>query len=131
MTIMPIRWFDQNPSTQPSSSLLQEIQHLVLSLLSLKEAARTSLVPRSWRKLWTRYPNLCFDGSKDGSTDVDSVKIERPKFIETVNSIIQQHSGIGLDKFSVRYSLRMDSDILNRWICFATGSKANIIDMNL
>uniref|UniRef100_K3YN75 F-box domain-containing protein n=1 Tax=Setaria italica TaxID=4555 RepID=K3YN75_SETIT len=111
--------------------LPKEIQNLVLSLLSLKEAARTSLVSRSWRKLWTRYPNLCFDGSKDGSTDVDSVKIERPKFIETVNSIIQQHSGIGLDKFSVRYSLRMDSDILNRWICFATGSKANIINMNL
>nr|CAB3479903.1 unnamed protein product [Digitaria exilis] len=63
--------------------LPEEIQPLVLSLLSLKEAARTSLVSRNWRKLWTRYPNLCFDGSKDGSTDMDSVKIESAKFIET------------------------------------------------
>nr|CAB3482072.1 unnamed protein product [Digitaria exilis] len=61
----------------------REIQPLVLSLLSLKEASKTSLVSRNWRKLWTRYPNLCFDGSKDGSTDMDSVKIESSKFIET------------------------------------------------
>lgn len=114
-----------------SHTVFLEIQSLVLSLLSLKEAARTSLVSRNWRKLWTRYPNLCFDGSKDGSIGIDGVKIERAKFIETVNSIIQQHSGIGLNKFSVRCSLQMDSDILNKWICFATASKAKVIDVNL
>lgn len=65
------------------------------------------------------------------SIGIDGVKIERAKFIETVNSIIQQHSGIGLNKFSVRCSLQMDSDILNKWICFATASKAKIIDVNL
>ncbi|KAF8712827.1 hypothetical protein HU200_028600 [Digitaria exilis] len=63
---------------------------------------------------------------------MDSVKIESSKFIETVSSIIQQHSGIGLNKFSVRCSLQMDSSVvLNRWICFATASKAKIVDMNL
>uniref|UniRef100_A0A0E0LFL7 At1g61320/AtMIF1 LRR domain-containing protein n=1 Tax=Oryza punctata TaxID=4537 RepID=A0A0E0LFL7_ORYPU len=85
----------------------------------LKEAASTSIVSRNWRKLWTRYPNLCFDGRNDGPADMDSVKIERVKFIETVNSIIQQHSGIGLNKFSIR------------WVRFATAPKAKIIDMNL
>uniref|UniRef100_A0A0D3GKS6 F-box domain-containing protein n=1 Tax=Oryza barthii TaxID=65489 RepID=A0A0D3GKS6_9ORYZ len=112
--------------------LPEEIQSLLLSLLSLKEAASTSIVSRNWRKLWTRYPNLCFDGSKDGPADMDSVKIERMKFIDTVNSIIQQHSGIGLNKFSIRCNLlKDDSDILDRWIRFATASKAKIIDMNL
>jgi hypothetical protein len=111
--------------------LLQEIQPLILSLLSLKEAARTSLVSRNWRNLWTQHPNLCFDGSKDGSSDTDSVKIERAKFIDTLNSIFQQHSGIGLNKFRVKFSFQMDSDTLNRWICFATASKAKIIDVNL
>uniref|UniRef100_A0A0E0E6B5 F-box domain-containing protein n=1 Tax=Oryza meridionalis TaxID=40149 RepID=A0A0E0E6B5_9ORYZ len=112
--------------------LPEEIQSLLLSLLSLKEAASTSIVSRNWRKLWTRYPNLCFDGSKDGPADMDSVKIERMKFIDTVNSIIQQHSGIGLNKFSIRCNLlKNDSDILDRWIRFATASKAKIIDMNL
>ncbi|GJN39724.1 hypothetical protein PR202_gb28860 [Eleusine coracana subsp. coracana] len=82
---------------QSSPSVLsdnQEIQPLVLSLLSLKEAARTSLVSRNWTKFWTRHPNLCFDGTKNQPNDKDTVKIERAKFIETVNSIIQQHSGM-------------------------------------
>jgi hypothetical protein len=68
----------------------------------------------------------------DRSTNDDSVKIQRAVFIETVNSIIQQHSGIGLNKFSIRCNLRDDSsDHIDRWICFATTSKAKIIDMNL
>jgi len=110
----------------------QEIQLLVLSLLPLKEAARTSILSRSWRKLWTRYPNLCFDYSRDRCTDDDSSKIESAMFIETVNSIIQQHSGIGFNKFSIKCSLWKDhSDHLDRWISFALASKARILDINL
>ncbi|PVH36236.1 hypothetical protein PAHAL_6G026700 [Panicum hallii] len=112
--------------------LPEEIQLLVLSLLPLKEAARTSILSRSWRKLWTRYPNLCFDDTKDWSTDDDSIKIESAMFIETVNSIIQQHSGIGLNKFSIKGSLWKDhSGNLDRWISFGLVSKARILDMNL
>ncbi|WVZ95159.1 hypothetical protein U9M48_040959 [Paspalum notatum var. saurae] len=112
--------------------LPMEIQPLVLSLLSLKEAASTSIVSRNWRKLWTWYPNLCFDGSRDGPADKYGLKIETEKFIETVDSIIRQHSGIGLNKFGIRCNLRKNSsDVLDRWICFATESKAKVIDMNL
>ncbi|RCV30147.1 hypothetical protein SETIT_6G070800v2 [Setaria italica] len=125
------------PPPTPSISfrmeaLPEEIQLLVLSLLSLKDAARASTVSRNWRKLWTWHPNLCFDGTKSGSADEDSVKIEKAKFIETVNAIIQQHSGIGLNKFSIRCSLQNNSsDHLDRWICFASAAKAKIIDLNL
>ncbi|CAN6280602.1 unnamed protein product [Urochloa humidicola] len=115
--------------------LPEEIKPRVMSLLSLKEAARTSIVATNWRQLWTCYPNLCFDGSNDGSTDDennDVIKIGRANFIATVNSIIQQHSGAGLDKFSITYNLKMRSwDHLDRWICFATASKAKIININL
>ncbi|VAH14981.1 unnamed protein product [Triticum turgidum subsp. durum] len=110
----------------------EDIRPVILSLLSLKEVARTSIVSRNWTKLWMHHPNLCFDGTKDRSTDEDSVKIERAKFIETVNSIIQQHSGTGLNKFSIRCGLQQkSSDHLNRWIYFATAAKAKIIDINL
>ncbi|CAO2189879.1 unnamed protein product [Urochloa humidicola] len=125
------------PMPNPSASfrmedLPQEIQLLVLSLLSLKDAARASAVSRNWRKLWRWHPNLCFDGTKGGSTDEDSVKIEKAKFVETVNAIIRQHSGIGLNKFSIRCSLQNNSsDHIDKWICFATASKAKIIDLNL
>jgi hypothetical protein len=49
-------------------------------------------VSRKWREVWTRYPDLCFDGTTDESTDEDTVKIKGAKFIETVNSVIRQHT---------------------------------------
>ena len=106
---------------------------MVLSLQSLKEAARTSIVSRKWREVWTRCPNLCFDGTEDGPTDEDCVKIKEAKFIETVNSVIQKHTGTRLNKFSIRCYLEKNcSDHLDRWVYFATASKAaKIIDMNL
>ncbi|EES14508.1 hypothetical protein BDA96_07G033400 [Sorghum bicolor] len=112
--------------------LPEGIQPLILSLLSLKEAARTSIVSRKWRMIWTRHPNLCFDGTKKRPNYEDCVKIERAKFIETVNSVVQQHSGIGLNKFSIRCSLpKNSSDHLDMWIRFAAAAKAKIIDINL
>lgn len=88
---------------------------------------------RKWREVWTRYPNLCFDGTEDGPTDEDSVKIKGARFIETVNSVIQKHTGARLNKFSIRCYLEKNcSDHLDRWVYFATASKAaKIIDMNL
>jgi len=82
--------------------------------------------------IWTRHPNLCFDGTKKRPNYEDCVKIERAKFIETVNSVVQQHSGIGLNKFSIRCSLpKNSSDHLDMWIRFAAAAKAKIIDINL
>lgn len=86
---------------------------------------------RNWRLLWTRHPNLCFDGTEGQSTNEDSIKIERAKFIRTVNSILLQHSGIGINKFSIRCSLEKFSHHLDKWILFASAAKTNIIDINL
>ncbi|XP_034598615.1 F-box/LRR-repeat protein At3g59210 isoform X2 [Setaria viridis] len=121
-----------NPSSSHIDDLPEEIQTLVLSLLSLKEAARTSIVSRKWRPLWTRHPNLSFDGTRNRSNDEDCVKIERAEFIETVNSIVQQHSGVGLNRFCIRCGIEKESsDHLDRWICFATAARAKTIDINL
>ncbi|TVU43435.1 hypothetical protein EJB05_09908, partial [Eragrostis curvula] len=120
------------PFSVGMEDLPEDIQRRILSLLPLKEAARTSIVSRNWRELWTCHPNLCFDGSKQQSTDEDSMKIKETKFIETVNSIVQQHSGAVLNKFSIRFLLKKESsDHLDRWICFAAACKARIMDINL
>ncbi|TVU43424.1 hypothetical protein EJB05_09897, partial [Eragrostis curvula] len=120
------------PFSVGMEDLPEDIQRHILSMLPLKEAARTSIVSRNWRELWTCHPNLCFDGSKQQSTDEDSMKIKGAKFIETVNSIVQQHSGAVLNKFSIRFLLKKESsDHLDRWICFAAACKARIMDINL
>ncbi|KAM0930261.1 hypothetical protein ACQ4PT_001020 [Festuca glaucescens] len=85
-------------------NLPEEIQPVVMSLLPLKEAVRTSIVARSWRMLWRFHSNLCFYGPNDLDYDSDEyddtdeqaiddfIKIKRDNFIEDVNWVIQRHS---------------------------------------
>ena len=110
-----------------------------MSLLPLKEAVGASIVSKGWRMLWRFHSNLCFDNRNDMDSDTDdefthrdSTKIKQAKFIETVNYVIQHHSGLGINQFSIRCGLhKEDSDHLNGWVSFAASSKAKIIDFNL
>ncbi|XP_073361586.1 uncharacterized protein [Aegilops tauschii subsp. strangulata] len=130
-----------------------EILPVIISLLPLKEAVRTSIVSTSWKMLWTFHCNLCFYGPNELDDDpsvpplesdeeaaVDEyvktsqakLKIKRDKFIEAVNCVIQRHSGVGINKFSIRCGLHKEEfDHLDRWISFAASSKAKIISFDL
>ncbi|CAM0908749.1 unnamed protein product [Alopecurus aequalis] len=125
-------------------NLPEEIQPVVMSLLPLKEAVRTSIVARSWRMLWTFHSNLCFYGPNnmdyhseeyyglDEQVIDDFIKTKRAKFIEDVNWVIQRHSGVGINKFSIRCGLRKEEfDHLDTWIAFATSSKAKVIEFDM
>ncbi|CAM0908744.1 unnamed protein product [Alopecurus aequalis] len=125
-------------------NLPEEIQPVVISLLQLKEAVRTSIVARSWRMLWTFHSNLCFYGPDDMDYHSeeyygldkqvidDFIKTKRAKFIEDVNWVIQRHSGVGISKFSIRCGLHKEEfDHLDRWIAFATSSKAKVIEFDM
>jgi hypothetical protein len=112
--------------------LSQEIQTLVISRLPLKDVVRTSILSKNWRIHWTLYPNLFFDGTEEVDTDQDSVRLKKSDFIETVDLIIQQHSGIEINKFGIRFRMwPEDFDYLDRWIGFAIASKAKVIDIDL
>lgn len=89
-------------------NLPEEIQTLIISLLPLKDAESTSILAKNWRMLWTSYPNLCFDGTEEVDTHQDSIRLKKYDFIETVDRVIQQHRGIGLNKFSIRFHIWPD-----------------------
>ncbi|XP_037468106.1 uncharacterized protein LOC119340309 isoform X3 [Triticum dicoccoides] len=130
---------EDDAAPPPPSLDRQEVQPVIMSLLPLKEAVRTSIVSTSWRMLWKFHCNLCFDGPNEPDSDSDdefagqdSTKMKRTKFIETVSSVIQQHSGIGVNKFSIRCGVpKEDAHHLDRWISFATSWKAKIIHFDL
>ncbi|KAF6997980.1 hypothetical protein CFC21_014140 [Triticum aestivum] len=107
-----------------------DVQAVIMSLLPLKEAVRTSIVSTSWRMIWTFRCNLSFKGPR--YLHENDTKIQQAKCIETVNCVIQQHSRIGINKFSIRCGLfEEDSVHLDRWIRFAASSKAKIIHLDL
>ncbi|XP_048550037.1 FBD-associated F-box protein At1g66310-like, partial [Triticum urartu] len=126
-----------SPPSFRMEDLPAEVQAIIISLLPLKEVVRSCVVSTSWRMVWRFHCNLCFDGltSLDWDTDDEfkgTTKIRQAKFIETINWVIRQHSGIGINKFSIRCGLhKEDSDNLDKWIEFAATSKAKIIAFSL
>ncbi|OWM69146.1 hypothetical protein CDL15_Pgr025333 [Punica granatum] len=66
-------------------SLPDEVLILVLSLLTMKEAARTSILSRRWRYLWLNIPNLEFVISLGTLDHPINHEGEMPKYIRWVN----------------------------------------------
>ncbi|XVE96415.1 hypothetical protein REPUB_Repub02eG0219800 [Reevesia pubescens] len=68
----------------------------ILSLLNLKEAARTSLLSHRWRNLWTFTSRLVFDDSlmamaMQREKVVKSLEVERSRFINWVDNTLKFH----------------------------------------
>ncbi|CAM0883035.1 unnamed protein product [Alopecurus aequalis] len=107
-------------------SLSEDLLQSVLSQLTLKEAGQTSILSSRWKDRWTCHPNLCFYSSKLPVCDVD-------RFINHVNTVVERHSCSVVDKFMVTAALRKQhADHVDRWVGFATASKAKhvVLDLN-
>ncbi|KAL6534847.1 UDP-glycosyltransferase [Orobanche gracilis] len=128
-------YFHPNPTSLSDGSkkslmneLPDDILVLILSNLTMKEAARTTVLSHRWEKLGVRYAwSLNFDlpdatlrlryGTADGS-------VERARFIGWVNHILNLHRGSTVDEFRVFFDLdACDGDDIERWIKFAIEKK--------
>ncbi|PKI57755.1 hypothetical protein CRG98_021822 [Punica granatum] len=74
-----------SPGRPQIESLPDEVLILVLSLLTMKEAARTSILSRRWRYLWLNIPNLEFVISLGTLDHPINHEGEMPKYIRWVN----------------------------------------------
>ncbi|KAM7483384.1 hypothetical protein LguiB_007967 [Lonicera macranthoides] len=86
------------------SELPEDILVMILSLLTMKETARTSILSHMWKNLWTFFTgSLEFDGLKvlqknDFSHRYRLSEPERVKFVSWVNKILNAHKGAAINE---------------------------------
>ncbi|KAJ4805022.1 hypothetical protein LUZ62_017588 [Rhynchospora pubera] len=72
------------------SSLPDELIVSILSLLPAKEVARTCILSKRWRNLWTIVPSLCFD-SRDWDGDLEKFAAFVSKFLHKRDGATDTH----------------------------------------
>jgi len=113
----------------------------IIAEITLKEAVRMGAVCRKLRGAWIYHPNLDFDISM---VQVRGTKAKRNKssgrynkilrikrFIDTVNFILREHSGLAVNKLAVKFNLHQEhANDIDGWVSFAIASKARIVVLN-
>ncbi|XP_059657395.1 F-box/FBD/LRR-repeat protein At4g26340-like [Cornus florida] len=107
----------------------------ILSLLTMKEAGRTSLLSKRWRHTWTYITGLNFDslhiiyGLK---LEEKEVEVERPLYLSWVNQVLKSHNAPTIDEFRVQFDLdetcRLDID---NWVNFAMEKRVRRLEIDL
>jgi hypothetical protein len=114
----------------------------ILSLITMKEAGRTSVLSRRWQKLWTFVPNLNFDAQERLNYDylVDHrgkrrlerlYRIERTKYVKWVNGVVKLHRAPVIDQFRVSFDLVVDyRHDLDNWVKFAIEKRVQRLELS-
>nr|XP_033513676.1 F-box/FBD/LRR-repeat protein At1g16930-like [Nicotiana tomentosiformis] len=90
------------------SQLPDEVLVHILSYLSVKEAADTSVLSKRWLILWRYVPRLDFDATKqldEVAVDQKLQKRHMKKYVRWVNRTLQMCKGQRLDQFRVCFHL--------------------------
>ena len=125
----------------------------ILSLLTLKERQRTSVLSKRWRYLWTFTTcRLDFNDSRSLSlvrrktsdqqnfshncivlAIVENIESERRnRFVSWVNSVLELHQGNTIDEFRVVFDMdgRKFKSEIDNWICFSLRKKVKKLTLD-
>ncbi|XP_008236054.1 PREDICTED: putative FBD-associated F-box protein At5g56700 [Prunus mume] len=123
------------------SEMTDEILVSILSLLSLKEAAATSILSRRWQYVWMSTMVLNFNANFDIHRNLCrfiALKrklryLESGRYVNWVNRVVEQHRGPNIEEFRACFQLndRFASSI-DKWIQFAMekGVKTLVLKFN-
>ncbi|CAL4941050.1 unnamed protein product [Urochloa decumbens] len=115
-------------------NLPEDVQHIILSKLPLKEAVQTSILSSKWRSLWTLYPKLRFDGTVMFGKKMNGKQREQyaRQFIDTVNAVLQQCQGKVVEELVIKFGFdNLLMDHLNNWVRFAAASHTKFLSFVL
>ncbi|CAN6821317.1 unnamed protein product [Brassica oleracea] len=100
-------------------SLPDDVICHILSFLTTKEAAFTSILSKRWRNLFTLVPNLDIDDSvflipEEGKRERDGIL---QSFMDFVERVLASQGDTPIKKFSLKCKTGIDTDRVNLWIC--------------
>jgi hypothetical protein len=126
------------------SELPDEILVSILSRLTLREAVVTSVLSRKWEYLWASIYSLDFDHRKTSGKITlarsgklilnrpELTEIERPRYVNWVNRVLEQHRGTTIDEFRVWFDLDKGyKRDINRWIKLAMQKRVQRLEIHL
>ncbi|RLN33588.1 hypothetical protein C2845_PM03G19690 [Panicum miliaceum] len=123
------------------SALPDDILIKILSLMTVREAARTDVLSPRWRHLWENVDHLILDMdtfgmqvpvNSDYHGNRDFLNPEATKFVNKVNGVLRHHKCNRIKKFEVRFPLSsVYASELDRWATFAATSGSEMVKFTL
>ncbi|KAM7483332.1 hypothetical protein LguiB_007915 [Lonicera macranthoides] len=118
------------------SELPEGILVNIVSLLTIGEAARTSILSHRWKKLWTfSTGSLDFVGKNVLEEIIffqkfELLKPERVKFVSWVNQILNAHTGATINELRVQFDLDLSCGLdIDSWINFALQKRVRRLEL--
>ena len=122
--------------------LPEDILSSIISLISVREAATTSILSKRWRYLWTTSSILDLDPknmlghflnlNNFKSQHIQWKQKQKGRFVRWANHILELYAGKKVDSFRVEYPLGSDHGCdVDRWIQFAIDMQVHNLSINL
>jgi len=111
--VSPCQQADGSPSAEviePEVTLPEDILWKIHALMPMQDAARAACLSRSFLHSWKCYPKLIFD--------MRALRKQTRDFINRVDHIMQNHSGVGVETFKLqtRNDFSVHPSYLDRWL---------------
>ncbi|KAM7249703.1 hypothetical protein ACFE04_019862 [Oxalis oulophora] len=127
------------------SELPDDLITSIISCLTLKQAASTSLISTRWKDLWKLYSgHFDFDGSPivqamqnryqqpDNKPTARALQLRRYKFVEWVNHVLQSHQGGTMEQLRIVFDLQKRSyQKIDEWFQLALVKNVHSIELDL
>ncbi|KAM7262663.1 hypothetical protein ACFE04_000346 [Oxalis oulophora] len=126
------------------SALPDDIITNIISRLTLKQAASTSLLSFRWRDTWELYSGCFdFDGSETlhdlrrkypepGKRLASAIHTKRKNFVHWVGRVLQSHQGASMKQLRIIFDLKkLSCHVIDNWIQHALAKRVEFIELDL